>query len=950
MKRLDTNALRKSVILYIALTMIIFMVFAISTAALMQQKRQKQNENEYKEKVDATINYIIDDYLRDYRYRLRGIVETTNLQSMVQQKDREALYRFLKPKWLIMNEEEEFLEMMQVHLADGTSLLRMHEPDLFGDELSSVRPMVKEIHALHKPLQGYETGKHKNVYRIMQPLFDANQTYIGAIEIGLNPSFILRAVRKINGFCGMMFIEEGSLKLNPTPSEFSIDGYKLQSQLSPELQKIAQVLKVQKHLLSDMEIHVGESEYFTHLVVLRDFKDIPKVKIIFFQKISKEGVSQGLLLFGTLLVMVLGFLLLIVLIYRRIGLYQEKVRGVYEEQLAKINESQEKFFDLYNNAPDMYVSVSAKDATILMCNQTLLDNTGYTREEVIGQPIFTMYHEDSLEEVKLAFKTFLETGSVYEKELMIKRKDGSKIDISLNANAVKDKEGNILHSSASWRDITTQKKLQEFSRRFEYAANGTGDGLWDWNLVTNEIYFAPSWKRQLGYKDEELQNSFESWQDNVHPEDIEQAIHNFSVNIKGETKFYESVHRLKHKDGHWVWILDRGQTIFDDDGKAVRMVGFHTDISKQKEFEELLRNAKQEFDLFMEYIPANILIKNEAGKIVYANKSANVFFNKESIIGLSASELLPEDAALSVAEFDAKVLEKGKHEDIKEFYNAKGELGVVRTLGFKIQVQESSAQVGLVMLDITQGYLDKKELKNKENVMIAQSRHAAIGEMISMIAHQWRQPISVIAMDANNILADIELELLEEATLKENALDIIRQTQELSKTIDDFRNFFKPESNPVSVSVKEVLTNALGVINKSLSNNNIEINIEGGISKEIVTFSRELMQVFVNIIKNAKEALAEKEMSEKKITISVQEREDGITIAICDNAGGVNDAIVESIFNPYFTTKGEKNGTGLGLYISKTIVENHLGGALSVKNSNGGACFEIALPYIIIQS
>ena len=850
-----------------------------------------------------------------------------------------------------MNEEEEFLEMMQVHLADGTSLLRMHEPHLFGDELSSVRPMVKEIHALHKPLQGYETGKHKNVYRIIQPLFDANQTYIGAIEIGLNPSFILRAVRKINGFCGMMFIEEESLKLNSTPNKLSIDGYRLQSHLSPELKKIAQVLKVQNHLTGNMEISVGASEYFTHLVTLKDFKDVPKVKIIFFQERSKKAGVQGLFLFGILLATLLVFCLLIILIYRRIGLYQEKVSRMYFEQLKKINESEkllkfnqitlQSIFDVTPN-----IMMTSDGTEVDKANKAMLNFFGAkTLEEFKSKNVcicdfflsgadFVMPQMGNLTWLEY----ILENKNKIHKVCMMK--DAKKYQFIMSVDLLDGNNSYLI----SFVDVT---EIQELSQRFEYAANGTGDGLWDWNLVTQEIYFAPSWKRQLGYTDEELKNSFESWQDNVHPEDIEQAVHDFSANINGESELYENKHRLKHKDGHWVWILDRGQTIFDDEGKAIRMVGFHTDISKQKELEELLRNAKLEFDLFMEYIPASILIKNEDGTIVYANKNANAFFNKENIIGLSALQLLPEDVVPSVEAFDENVLQKGIHEDIKEFYNAKGALEIVRTLGFKIQMQDASAQIGLVMLDITQSYLDKKELKNKEDIMIAQSRHAAMGEMISMIAHQWRQPISVIAMDANNILADIELEMVDEETLKGSSLDIIRQTQELSKTIDDFRNFFKPEANAVSISVEEVLTNAFSVINKSLANNNIEVSINVHSTTEIVTFSRELMQVFINIIKNAKEALAEKEMDGKKISIVVDDKKGGVNISICDNAGGVDEAIVGSIFNPYFSTKGEKNGTGLGLYMSKTIVENHLGGTLSVENLGGGACFLIELPNVI---
>jgi PAS domain S-box-containing protein len=130
-----------------------------------------------------------------------------------------------------------------------------------------------------------------------------------------------------------------------------------------------------------------------------------------------------------------------------------------------LQESEKKFITLYNNSPDMYMSVSPKDAKILECNNTLLEKTNYTREELIGFPIFKLYHEDCLEEVKKAFQLFVETGKVSNKELTIKTKEGDKIDVSLNVNAVKDETGKILYSISSWRDISeTKKTLQEIRK------------------------------------------------------------------------------------------------------------------------------------------------------------------------------------------------------------------------------------------------------------------------------------------------------------------------------------------------------------------------------------------------------------------------------------------------------------------------------------------------------
>ena len=240
-----------------------------------------------------------------------------------------------------------------------------------------------------------------------------------------------------------------------------------------------------------------------------------------------------------------------------------------------------------------------------------------------------------------------------------------------------------------------------------------------------------------------------------------------------------------------------------------------------------------------------------------------------------------------------------------------------------------------------------KELFYKDELILSQSRHAQMGEMISMIAHQWRQPLSIIAMGANNILADIELDILDQEALRVNAKDIIRQTQELSKTIEDFRNFFKPDKIAKETFLEDIFNEAFGIIGKSLESKNIEVISTFKNSRKIKTYSRELMQVIINILKNAKDALIENRKDERKIFITLQGYENKLIISICDNAGGIKDKIKDSIFNPYFSTKDNKSGTGLGLYISKTIIEKHLNGTLNTYNKNDGACFEITLPFTI---
>lgn len=234
-----------------------------------------------------------------------------------------------------------------------------------------------------------------------------------------------------------------------------------------------------------------------------------------------------------------------------------------------------------------------------------------------------------------------------------------------------------------------------------------------------------------------------------------------------------------------------------------------------------------------------------------------------------------------------------------------------------------------------------------QKMMIHQSRLAAMGEMISMIAHQWRQPVNAIAVMANNLYMDVEFNTLNEERLRDALLNTIDLTQELSKTIDDFRNFFKPDNALTEANLSTIVNDAVLVIGKSIDYANITIEKPDVSDIVVTTHARELVQVIVNIMKNAKDAFEIHPHHNQKITIRFRQESENIFLSICDNAGGISDDVIDKIFDPYFSTKQDVNGTGLGLYVSKIIVEKHLKGNLRAYNHEEGVCFEIALPLSI---
>jgi signal transduction histidine kinase len=237
--------------------------------------------------------------------------------------------------------------------------------------------------------------------------------------------------------------------------------------------------------------------------------------------------------------------------------------------------------------------------------------------------------------------------------------------------------------------------------------------------------------------------------------------------------------------------------------------------------------------------------------------------------------------------------------------------------------------------------------------MIQQSRFAALGEMIGNIAHQWRQPLSAISSTASGIELQMEIGVASNEDIKKSYSDIKNYVQFLTQTIEDFRGFFKEDKTKVDFDMRNVLKNALAITNATYKDNNI--NVKLNISDEPLTANgmpSELAQAFLNILNNARDAIIEKKPNFKGIYIYSQNTENENILYFQDNAGGIPDGILEKIFDPYFTTKHQSQGTGIGLYMSKDIVEKNMHGSLSVKNivqeldgvTYNGACFRISLP------
>ncbi|MEA3383067.1 MAG: ATP-binding protein [Campylobacterota bacterium] len=697
-EQLDTKKLKKTIFFTILVISLFLTILIYFFTYKVQELKFEHLKQEQELKLHNSINNIMESYIKRYNSTLERFLTNKNIIKLFKDENRDELYGVLKPQWDIIKKENKNITVMHFHKSDGTSLLRLHQFDKYGDNIAKVRPMLQKIHKEHKVIIGYETGLYAIVFRIIYPIFD-NEKYIGALEIGINPNGFIDSVDTFSNVNGALFIKDNHLKLYKIDIDIDIKkgGFTLQSNITKEqMDIIGQLPDNYNFSLHNVYENDGK-KYILHTIPVKDFQNEIVANLLFFYDISILNQTKYFLLYSIIGSFIIFILIILYLIKRQLDKFESQLTESYLTLISKMIDSKQTYLDFFNNT---------NSADIVL----------------------------EFDEEKTIFKI---------------------------------------------------KALNNMVKKIENITLSTLNGK-------NILEILPGIEKAGLLK-------------------IIKDVANSGKSIQMPVVFYKDEIRSGYRE-YYVFKLSRNSVVIS-----------YSDFTKQKALED--------------------------------------------------------------------------------------------------------------------------ELKDKEQIMIAQSRHAAMGEMISMIAHQWRQPIAVISMGANNIMVDIELDMVTNEELEDIAKDILGQTQYLTKTIDDFRDFFKPKKDKELFFVKDIFEEALKVIGKSLENNDIELIKDCKYDKEIYSYSRELLQVFINIIKNAKEVLIDNSTKDATISISCGKSEDNmVLIKIEDNAGGVPIEIMDKIFEPYFSTKDEKTGTGLGLYMSKTIIEKHLNGLLTIENSDKGACFKIKLP------
>jgi PAS domain S-box-containing protein len=631
---------------------------------------------------------------------------------------------------------------------------------------------------------------------------------------------------------------------------------------------------------------------------------------------------------------------------------------------ARLRESEQKYRELVENANSAILTMDVNGA-VTFFNKYAEQFFGFSQREIINRNVvgtIVPAIESSGRDLASLIKEICadpERFRDHENENITK--DGRRVWVRWMNKAMLDAACRPAGILSVGNDITERKHAEEALRksgeRLSKAQKMAHVGNWEWDLVTNELYWSEEVYHIYGVDPAHYTPTFETVGKAMHPGDLKtflQAVHEAIY----DRKPFDMHYRLIRPDGAVITVHTIGEVTYDPEGKPLVKSGTVQDVTARKKDEDALLLFRNLLDRSNDAIFVN---DPETGRFLNVNEKAcsSLGYDRERLLGLTTLDI--EARFSNRAAWDDHVSEvKRKGHLILEGQNKRRD-GTLFPVEVNVTYLTSGGQDYMVAVsrDITERkklleqleHLNRRlaeraweeitKNRTKEQLLQLQSRQAAMGEMIDNIAHQWRQPLNNLGLVLQGIEKKFTSGSLTCKRMQEQAKTGMSLIRYMSQTINDFTNFFRHDKAMVNFRVKDVVTTALSFMETSLKRNAIAVMVDIADEVTIKGYRNEYTQVLVNILNNARDVFVERAIENPAITLRAF-RENGWSIlTIADNGGGISSELLGKIFTPYFTTKQHNRGTGIGLYMAKTIIENNVNGKLTVRNKQEGAEFRI---------
>jgi PAS domain S-box-containing protein len=435
-----------------------------------------------------------------------------------------------------------------------------------------------------------------------------------------------------------------------------------------------------------------------------------------------------------------------------------------------------------------------------------------------------------------------------------------------------------------------------------------------------------------------------NWIENFIPERLRGEI----INVFSHSGSFDSIEYYENavlmKNGEERLIAWRNQPLLDNEGLFSGVLSSGEDITEIRHAQIELKEGKEFYQTMFASLSEAVFIL-QGNTIIDCNESAVHLFenDKSSLLGLDFLDAVSDiECKQHTFDYYLDSAHKGKYKTAEcslRLHAKPNESKIVELTLSKFGREEENKLI-VVARDTT------KQVE-EEKLFIMQTRQAQMGEMISMIAHQWRQPLAII----NAIVSQMHLKAMlngdeEGSEYLENLKKIEAQSVHLSQTITDYRDFFRPDKPKEYFNASSLLDNALSLIDHTLKSHSIDIQKSTVRDAMLYTYRNELLQVLIVMLKNSFDMFIENNMGQGRIVIGIDCDDNYCTISIYDNAGGIPTEVMKKLFVPYFTTKDLSHGTGLGLYMSRVIIHEHCHGTIDVYSQGVETIFKINLPYV----
>lgn len=471
-------------------------------------------------------------------------------------------------------------------------------------------------------------------------------------------------------------------------------------------------------------------------------------------------------------------------------------------------------------------------------------------------------------------------------------------------------------------------KQKELESKLESAQKIAKIGYYTYNFKDESFSCSSEIDKIFGLDEDSIKN-MELWQSCIHHDDVNKVIKDWEYSLKNNVDFCSEYRVINLKTKNEIWVSGLGNIIRDKNSNPISMFGIVQNIDERKRLEEKLSQAMMVFENTNDGIvitdkDTNILNVNKSFEVTTGYKLEDIINNKPNILRSDEND----DKFYAKMWKDLNELGVWRGEIINKKKNNTTYYEILTINTIYNMNKEVSGYIG-IFSDITQHKIDEK-------IMFNQAKVAAVGEMLGNISHQWRQPLSVISTHATGLKVAIEFdnEKLSDEKLIESMDKINEQTQYLSKTIDDFRSFFKGDTNDIHTFNIKTAFKRLKQLTKDTLNNNYIKSEFSIIDIELTRNDNLLIQALINIFNNAKDAMVEnvKNTDDRFLLVETKVQKQALEIIIQDTGGGIPIDIIEKVFDPYFTTKHESIGTGIGLYMTHQIISKQFEGTLVASN------------------